>query len=241
METQTAQLINDNTQYTRVENQTNIQFTQEETQILGKGLKYNMHHKDKKWLETLALEAETAISNLEVTEQNYYRHLIAKKIKDIHKNNKENNTNKKDKREWKQIMNIKNKINENKLIIIKADKGKTLVIFTHEEYKRKINNFIQDNHFIKNDKNPTQQFQKIIKQILKQCNNIIQKDKWKYVNMNPTAPNLHGTIKLHKPNTPIRPIINWKNAPAYGLAKKLSKLLHNHLKLPNTYNIQNSI
>jgi hypothetical protein len=34
--------------------------------------------------------------------------------------------------------------------------------------------------------------------------------------------------------------VYWKNAPAYGLAKKLSKLLHNHLKLPNTNNIQNS-
>jgi hypothetical protein len=42
-----------------------------------------MHHKNKKWIETLSLEAETAISNLEVTEQNYYRHLIAKEIKDI--------------------------------------------------------------------------------------------------------------------------------------------------------------
>jgi hypothetical protein len=39
-------------------------------------------------------------------------------------------------------MNIKNKINENKLVITKTDKGKTLVILTHEEYKRKINNFI---------------------------------------------------------------------------------------------------
>jgi hypothetical protein len=105
-------------------------------------------------------------------------------------------------------MNIKNIINENKLIITKADKGKTLVILTHKEYKWKINNFIQDNHFTKSNKNPTQQFQKAIKQTLKQCNNVIQKDKWKHVNMNPTAPNLHGTIKLHKPNTPIRPIIN---------------------------------
>jgi hypothetical protein len=59
--------------------------------------------------------------------------------------------------------------------------------------------------------------------------------------MNPIAPTLHGTIKLHKPNTPIRPIINWKNAPAYGLAKKLSKLLQYPLKLPKVYNIRNSI
>jgi hypothetical protein len=40
---------------------------------------------------------------------------------------------------------------------------------------------------------------------------------------------------------PIRPIINWKNAPAYELAKHVATLLHNHLELPYTYNIKNSI
>jgi hypothetical protein len=46
-------------------------------------LKYNLHHKYRKCIETLALEAETAISNLDMTEQNYYRHAVARKIKDI--------------------------------------------------------------------------------------------------------------------------------------------------------------
>jgi hypothetical protein len=58
---------------------------------------------------------------------------------------------------------------------------------------------------------------------------------------NPMAPSLHATIKLHKPNTHIRPIINWKNAPAYELAKQLTKTLHNYLNLPYTYNVRNSI
>jgi sugar (pentulose or hexulose) kinase len=57
------------------------------------------------------------------------------------------------------------------------------------------------------------------------------------MNMNLTAPDLHATIKLHKHNTPIRPIINWKNAPTYKLAKQLSKTLHNYLQLPQTYNV----
>jgi hypothetical protein len=59
--------------------------------------------------------------------------------------------------------------------------------------------------------------------------------------MNPAAPNLHATIKLHKHNTPIRPIVGWKQAPAYQLAKQLVSTLHDYLQLPNTYNIQNSI
>jgi sugar (pentulose or hexulose) kinase len=59
--------------------------------------------------------------------------------------------------------------------------------------------------------------------------------------MNPIAPNLHATIKLHKQNAPIRPIINWRNAPAYKLAKHLTKTLQKHLQLPYTYNVQNFI
>jgi hypothetical protein len=85
-------------------------------------------------------------------------------------------------------------------------------------------------HIHKNGKKkPTQQYQKMVKQTLKQCKNIIQKEeKWKYINMNPTAAGLYATIKLHKHNTPIRPIINWKNAPAYKLAKQLSKIFHSY-------------
>lgn len=71
-------IAHNDTDYSRVENHTNIQFTCEEIQLLSKGLKYSLHHKHKKWIETLALEAETAISQLDVMEQNYYRHSVAK-------------------------------------------------------------------------------------------------------------------------------------------------------------------
>jgi hypothetical protein len=48
------------------------------------------------------------------------------------------------------------------------------------------------------------------------CNNIIKhSEKWKYTNMNPEAPHMHGTIKLHKQNKLVRPIVNWNNSPGY--------------------------
>jgi hypothetical protein len=134
-----------------------------------------LHHKNEKWIETLALEAETAINNLEITEQNYYRHVVSRKIKDIYRNDKE--------RKRIETNNEHKKQNSKEQTITKADKGKTLVILKQEEYKHKINNFIHDNHFIKSDENPTQH-QKLVKLTLKQCNNIIRKeDRWKYTNM----------------------------------------------------------
>jgi hypothetical protein len=71
------------------------------------------------------------------------------------------------------------------------------------------------------------------KQTPKQCKNSIPKENiWKYMNVNPTAPNLLATIKLHKPNIPTRPVINWKNASSYELAKHLTKTVHCYLYLP---------
>jgi hypothetical protein len=51
---------------------------------------------------------------------------------------------------------------------------------------------------------------------------------------------MHATVKLYKPGIPIRPIINWRNALGYKLAKYLTKLLHNCLDLPYAYNVRNS-
>ena len=57
---------------------------------------------------------------------------------------------------------------------------------------------------------------------------------------NPTAPKLNSLIKLHKPNQPIRPLINSKTAPNYKIAKHIAKLLKNKIKLNNNYTIKNS-
>jgi hypothetical protein len=49
---------------------------------------------------------------------------------------------------------------------------------------------------------------------LNKCNKIITtNNKWMYINMNPRAPQIHGTIKLHKQDRPIRPIVNWREKP----------------------------
>jgi hypothetical protein len=58
--------------------------------------------------------------------------------------------------------------------------------------------------------------------------------------MNPKAPHVHDTIKLHKSDKPIRPIVNWKGSPGYKLAMHLAKLLKYTIQLPNVFNMQNS-
>jgi hypothetical protein len=61
----------------------------------------------------------------------------------------------------------------------------------------------------------TKTLQKEVRETVNECKSVIQKqDKWKFMNLNPTAPTLRGLIKVHKEGAPIRPLVNWKNAPA---------------------------
>jgi predicted GTPase len=61
--------------------------------------------------------------------------MVVKTIKKI--NQKDNINNTRSKMEWKLIKNIRNKLVENELTITKADKGKTILILTTEDYTQK--------------------------------------------------------------------------------------------------------
>jgi len=52
---------------------------------------------------------------------------------------------------------------------------------------------------------------------------------------------MRGLVKLHKEDTPIRPIINWRNAPGYKLAKMLAGKLTLKIPLPSAYNVTNTV
>jgi hypothetical protein len=59
--------------------------------------------------------------------------------------------------------------------------------------------------------------------------------------MKPQAPKLNVAIKLHKDTAPIRPIVNYRNAPSYHIAKIIANWLKNNFDLPVMCNIKNSI
>jgi hypothetical protein len=59
--------------------------------------------------------------------------------------------------------------------------------------------------------------------------------------MNPTAPPIKGLIKLHKREHPIRPLVNWRGAPAYKLARLFTKNIRTLVPLPNRFKLQNTL
>jgi len=63
----------------------------------------------------------------------------------------------------------------------------------------------------------------------------------KNLNLNPYPPIIRCLIKIHETHSPNRPIVNWKEAPAYKLAKMLTKKLGILIPIPYIFNIKNSI
>jgi hypothetical protein len=60
--------------------------------LLEKGLKYNLRSDKKYWLVNLALEAETAITQLPFADSEYYRKRMADRIEKLQNNSNPPNT-----------------------------------------------------------------------------------------------------------------------------------------------------
>ena len=144
--------------------------------------------------------------------------------------------------ETKTIKSIKTKLRDNEAIITRADKGNTLVIISTKQYESTITDFIEAHDFHTTTKDPTNSFQAQIRKTINNSKTLIPSEtKWKHVNMNPSASSLKGLIKLHKPEQPIRPVVNWQKAPAYKLARLFTQKIRLLAPLPNRYNLENSM
>jgi len=115
------------------------------------------------------------------------------------------------------------------------------VIIHIQDYSNKVHTFLSENNFHHIPNDPTNKYHKTIQKALQKCDTTINKRQIKHMTYkNPSPPTLNALIKLHKPNIPIRPAINNRNAPAYKTAKKLNTILNNHLHLDNEYVTINS-
>jgi hypothetical protein len=126
-------------------------------------------------------------------------------------------------------------------MITTADKRNSVVILHTQQYKTKILDFINKSNFRTSTVNPTKTFQNQIRKTINHSTAlIIQSSKLKFVNLNPTAPTTKGLIKMHKSDQAIRPIVNWRNAPAFKLSKHFTGKLKQFSPLPYSFNTKNT-
>ena len=133
--------------FQRVNNLTNIEFTDEESILLNKGMKYNLGHRHNSWIQNLGLEAECAITLLPPKDQEYMRLCVAKQIEKIHAKHPSGNYNSpQHSKELRIAKPIRDKLTANNASITKANKGSSMVIIYNTDYEDKVMNFIHSNN-----------------------------------------------------------------------------------------------
>ena len=153
--------------YTRLQNLTSIKLNSDETELLNKGLKYNLpvhtSNFSRKHIIAEILSAETVVKAIpDQHEQNKVRFLINdkfNKIIDRHNINKNIHSvsSANYKKERKTLINLKKKLTDNHALVTKADKGNTVVIMDTNTYNEKIQDFIADNNIVRLTSDPTEQ------------------------------------------------------------------------------------
>ena len=114
-------------------------------------------------------------------------------------------------------------------IILTADKGIALVVMDRSDYIRKANELLQDPSTYKTiPSDPTNKLKNKLINKLKKIKNVTSMDDNTYRRMHPTGavvPKFYGLPKIHKSNTPLRPIVSSIGSVTYGVAKELSRII----------------
>jgi hypothetical protein len=230
-------ITNMQTFYPPLQNVTNIQFSRTEERLLNLGGKYNMGITPRKSLKQLVYETKNAIRQVNINQQEAIRYLATKNLQNfLSKQNKNTDY----KKEMNTMKHIKQKLQQNQETILEADKGHILVVIYKKDLEEEVNNFIKDNDINELKTDPTQNMHKVTQNTIKQCKHIIDPTKRKYqIQIKPQAPNLKAKIKIYKPTTPIRPVIN--NIHAHKIAQHIHHKLKDLVKLRFEYNIINTI
>jgi hypothetical protein len=94
------------------------------------------------------------------------------------------------KRHQYNLKQLRTILERNNLTVAKADKGNTIVIINRDVPRQKVNRFIQNNNMLQPNKDPTEQYQKQISQVLQKCDALISKNQHNYLlQMKPNARN----------------------------------------------------
>ena len=96
-------------------------------------------------------------------------------------------------------------------IVPTADKGVAMLIMDRQDYINKASHLLNQNTYRSITKDPTNSIKNKLINILKRVKNQTGLDSNTYKSMYPTGcvpPKFHGLPKIHKPDTPLRPIVS---------------------------------
>lgn len=135
--------------------------------------------------------------------------------------------------DYLEIKALKNNPN---IVIRKADKSNTFVIFDKTTYNRKINDILSDkNKFQKIDKDPSDNIKSRLNEIIEEINFITKNNTFKKIQGSFSPGYMYGNAKIHKnkENPPLRPVISTIPTPGYMISKEINEIIKTYI--PNNY------
>ena len=103
-----------------------------------------------------------------------------------------------------------------------------MVVMDKQDYINKANQLLNQNTYKVISKDPTTTIKNKLINILKVIKTKTGLGSYSYKAMYPTGcvpPKFYGLPKIHKPDTPLRPIVSSCGSVTYGVAKELAKIL----------------
>ena len=129
-------------------------------------------------------------------------------------------------------------------IVMKADKGNCFVVMDRSDYDEKMQELLDDQQtYEKVTKTPFKKIERDLNAHLLQLKHEQKLDQNTYKKLHSTdaiPPAIRGSVKHHKPNNPLRPIVTCRNTALYNTSKFLSNIL-SPLQNHNGYSVNNSI
>ncbi|KAI5724687.1 hypothetical protein M8J77_005960 [Diaphorina citri] len=188
------------------------------------------------------INAEMCVMKAEAQNQDKIRHEVCNVIENIfsnsnsHRNKRIQNVHKNQK---KILHQLRQKLKLSNSTIIPADKTKSIVIINNNDLNQKVQQFLDKNNLQQVNRDPTKENLKSVKEIIK-FSTIIPENKKRYLTSHKiSAPKFNPILKTHKPDKPIRPLIDSRYAPCYRLAKYLQNLLQNNANLNSESHLTN--
>ena len=121
------------------------------------------------------------------------------------------------------------KKNEN-IVIKRADKTAVYVIMNKNDYMSKLNQITNDTTKFKElKKDPTNNLKTKINKIITTLNATKNNANINKIIGDYSPGYLYGSVKIHKPGNPLRPIISQVTTPTYQLAKKLNSIIQKYI------------
>jgi hypothetical protein len=187
------------------------ELTEQQTQVLAKGLNYNKT--DAKKLDFIA-DLESALKNTELTEEtkNNIRHQVTTNL--LHLNNPIDLT----KQEREALDDLKK---DDDIVILPSDKGRVTVVMDKSDYTNKAKTLINvTNTYQPLDTDPSKTTVNRINKKIKSLKDQDKLNKRTYDQIRPKDATIAKFYGLPKINNPLRPIVSLPGSPTYNYLSK---------------------